>query len=837
MKYHVKILLRLIRAMATIVSLVFIAELALFSAPAAAQEKQRAGSPGYEITSMLGNSRLVTIVSRDGIISTQYEEATDPKKPTRGAILRYSDGSLWGIDFARQEVIATNMPAQLRRLEALVKYAVSAVPGGRDSYGQGGFSGVLRKLRDTDKIGSHELLAYSLTENHRQWRLWYATDLPHPDAQLLKGLENLSPLDKASQPILAETLGRPLVRVEVRTMAGLWKTVLTTKSISPVTVRSDSFKPPAQFKTGTYESYKKMLAHPASRPEVSAHATLGNGPVMANPELYVVFWGAALNAKPRSGAISELFSSMNATFADRYMENLSQYGVGRGKIVGVYHRTGLPSMDVGNANFAAISLLVYDIGFSENAPIFWWSIGGHDPLYAVLVAESEVDPKHWGGYHFVAFSLTHAVLPFPLNLFAHDGIPWMIVKVPDEALDLPLEGLAQRSNCLRDDPAFPVFPPNVCVAIRGQKKNDNFVDADGGFDKATQRFGHEFVEATTDPFPIFGWTDRLKLPPQTESELADICRNEPKIVVGQTMFETYWSNKDNACVPAVGLTLKVFEPQSGQILDFVQNPVLARGWAEGPVDGSLTDKIQWEVDNDPVGMGSLVSAGTLKIGPHMIRATVRSIADPRVEASQKVAIFISAQAPQVKIYSPPDDASFGTDEAILFRGGSSEHAPPLLNHTWTINGLELGDTAEFSKLISTEGDKVIRLSGKDASGLTGSATVTIHVTGPTGKATVHIIEPANNAAFMSAQTAFSFTDRSDPIKFTAQVTDPLATIGPAAIRWESDIDGFLGTGSSLTVRLRGGPCGIADHKITVTITDPAGRGSTDTITVSVGQIC
>jgi hypothetical protein len=65
--------------------------------------------------------------------------------PTCVAILRYSDGSLCGIDFARQEVIATNMPGQLRRLEALVKYAVSAVPAGRNPYGQGGFFGELRR--------------------------------------------------------------------------------------------------------------------------------------------------------------------------------------------------------------------------------------------------------------------------------------------------------------------------------------------------------------------------------------------------------------------------------------------------------------------------------------------------------------------------------------------------------------------------------------------------------------------------------------------------------------------------------------------------------------------
>jgi hypothetical protein len=824
-RYHAKTLLRLTEARTIIVALCFMILFTLFSPPVDAQKRQRAGAPGYEITSILGNSRLVIIASRDGIISTQYEEAADPKKPTRGAILRYSDGSLWGIDFANRKVIATNLAAQVRQLERFVQYAVSAVPAGRDPYRQGGFSGALRRLPDTDKIGSHQLLAYSLTENHRQWRLWYASDLLHPDARFMKSLESLSPLDQPSRPILKEILGKPLVRVEVRTAAGLWKTVLTTTSIRPVTVRSDSFKPPPRFKTAAYDSHQRIRAHTSNQPQVSATARSGAGPVMANAELYVVFWGPALNRTPASGAMIELFSSMNATLSKRYIEHLSQYGVDSAKIAGVYHRSGAPSRDVGNANFAAISALVYDIGFNENAPIFWWSIGGHDPLYAVFVTESEVNASSWGGYHFVAFSLTHLVLPFPLSLFAHDGIPWLIVKVPDEALMLPLQGLAQRVNCLRGSP---VFPPDVCTAIRG-------INGDGGFDKATRMFGHELVEATTDPFPFFGWSDVFKQPAWTESELADICRNEPSTAVGQTVLATYWSNKHRACVPKAGPTLKIFEPQAGQVLAFVQNPIVVRGWAEDPIDGVLADHINWSVDETPVGAGSTISAGTLALGQHIVRATVRNIAG--VEASETISIFISGQVPQVKIYAPADGASFGTDEVVVFRGGSPEHSVPLSNHMWTINGADLGNSPEFSKLITTEGDKVIRLSGADASGLTGSAAITIHVTAPTRKATVKITEPANNAAFTALTPAGNITDHSMPIKFTAQVTDSTGTLVPGTVRWESSLDGALGTGSSITVRLRGGPCGVGDHKITVTFTDAAGRTSTDTISVSVGQIC
>ena len=76
--------LRLTGARTIIVALCFMILFTLFSPPVDAQKRQRAGGPGYEITCSSGNSRLVTIASSDGIISTQYEEAADPKNQLAG---------------------------------------------------------------------------------------------------------------------------------------------------------------------------------------------------------------------------------------------------------------------------------------------------------------------------------------------------------------------------------------------------------------------------------------------------------------------------------------------------------------------------------------------------------------------------------------------------------------------------------------------------------------------------------------------------------------------------------------------------------------------------------
>jgi hypothetical protein len=410
---------------------------------------------------------------------------------------------------------------------------------------------------------------------------------------------------------------------------------------------------------------------------------------------------------------------------------------------------------VGDANFAAASAMVYDIGFNEDAPIFWWELGGHDPLYALFVTDSEVEGGSWSGYHFLAISLTHLVLPFPLSLFAHDGMPYFVAKLPHGGLTLPREVLAFRPDCRLH--RTPAPPPDTCNAI-------------SAFDEGTRTMTHELVEAATDPYPFFGWSDPTKQPAATRSELADICEAAPDwipgaTVVGESYVSTFWSNGDAGCVPESRPSLTIFEPTAGQAIPFVANPVILRGAAVDPIDGPIGDRIRWNIPGVPQLAGATVSR-SLPLGSYTAHASVTNTSG--AAAAQDVSFSVVDQPPQVVIYSPANGASFGTDETILFRSGSPPGQQPLLDPTWTLDGAPFANTDTFTARINTTGSRTVTFSGASASGLRGSQSVTVNITPPTGAPGIQITAPANNASFPARDASGNLSDHSLPISFVAK---------------------------------------------------------------------
>jgi hypothetical protein len=284
-------------------------------------------------------------------------------------------------------------------------------------------------------------------------------------------------------------------------------------------------------------------------------------------------------------------------------------------------------------------------------------------------------------------------------------------------------------------------------------------------------------------------------------------------------------------------TVKIFEPEAGKVLS-PAGPIVLRGWAQDPVDGVIPEKLTWQVDGSTVGQGSPVSAGNLRLGQHSITASAQN--SQGLVTSITESVSISAQAPRATIYTPADQSSFGTDQAIVFRGGATDVQQgdlPASALSWSIDGVHLGDGPNFTAKIAAVGDRAIQLAATNTSGLSTSTTVTVHIGAPAGKPSVEVTQPINNAAFAARNPDGSLANHSQLITFTAQATDSSGAVIPATILWTSDIDGVLGTGPSITHSLRGGPCGITLHKITVTVTDHSGRSVTDTIVVSVGQIC
>src|SRR5262249_52274023 len=153
--------------------------------------------------------------------------------------------------------------------------------------------------------------------------------------------------------------------------------------------------------------------------------------------------------------------------------------------------------------------------FSGEGPMFWFTVGGDDPLYAVYIPESVVGGEdNWGGVHLMAPNYIFAYCPFPFSLFVHDGMPYAVSKVRECGLELGSFQLYNRCNA-----------PASIQQCSDPSSLYSWVGALGNFDAATRHMSHEYVEAVTDPFPPFGWGDPGSGSDfAKEGEAADICR-------------------------------------------------------------------------------------------------------------------------------------------------------------------------------------------------------------------------------------------------------------------------------------------------------------------------
>jgi len=777
-----------------------------------------ADGPGVEITSRIGTTRLVTVYSAEGVISTQYGDGATQPAPLRGVILRYSDRALWGIDFRGHTCIATTLTAQDERRQSMRIQAIKATPPGRpNDPPRVRAPGVLERLPATDHIGTFALRAYRFKDSEREWRLWYAATARSTPSALVTEVARNIPVDSRSRNNLKDIVSHPLVRVELRS-ANDWKVVLSTDAIRQVQVKTTDFAPPPSFTITSTASDVSVLGGQGGY-DLSATAKPGPGPVMAHPELVVVFWGQPFAQGYASApGMEAILAGLNSAVDFRYIKYLSQYGVESAAISNVYYDSSVPSRDVGASNFAAIDALVYTVGFRENAPRFWWAVGGHDPLYAIFVNENALDNSRWTGYHFLAYTLTDLLMPWPFSLFAHDGMPWVVVKVPDAALSLPVEGSWQRASCDVPTP----LNATLCASIHA-------------VDETTTRFSHELVEAATDPYPFSAWIDPDKTPVWLSGEISDICEGDPRpwgdrTLVGDSMVSTYWSNNEKGCVPESRPSIKVIDPVAGAVLPGLAGTLVLRGWADDPIYGPIPEQIMWQVDGTAVGRGAWVNVSGLPLGPHMIGATIQETQEHhKVFAHVDESVTLAAAAPQVVIYKPTDGASYGSDELVVFRGAAMDAlgalAPAAM--AWTANGVDVGAGTQFTARLQPAGDRLVQLVGKNAAGQT-SAAITIHITPPTGKPSVQISQPSNNAGF----------ERGEQIAFAVEVTDGNGAAVPATIRWVSDPDGLLDTQAKFSRILSSpSPCGASTRTITVSATNPAGLTATDSIVITVGKIC
>ncbi len=271
--------------------------------------------------------------------------------------------------------------------------------------------------------------------------------------------------------------------------------------------------------------------------------------------------------------------------------------------------------------------------------------------------------------------------------------------------------------------------------------------------------------------------------------------------------------------PNVAPVVTIASPANGFTVD-AGTPIAFAGSAQDDFDGNLTSQLAWSSSIDgPLFTGASKTV-LLHEGVHTIHAAVTD--SDHATGAADVTVTVRPTPPVVAIAKPAT-----TD--LLFAGNPIAFSASALDATegdmsaklvWTSSiGGQIGTGASFSVSTLAPGTHTIRAAVTDASGLVGSAQETI-VVGPVDVLPqLTLLSPADGAAF--------FTGRTVLLKATATDSED-GDLG-AAITWQSNRDGVLGTGSPLSIAT----LSAGTHVLTAHVADHLGAPADASATITV----
>ncbi len=798
------------------------AAMALFALGGFATVARAAG--GWVVTQRDGAGTSRVMLTPGGL---RYELLTPSRKGAKpkaqlGVVVRYRDRRLLLLDPATRRYQELSLVTALADYRAELRASAKAQPserlpvkpGTKRRSGQAPLAlprARLRKLPLTARIRGVRARAYLLQAGSSRERLWFSATLPAPPPAvraLLSGtVSGVSALTRAT----GSQAGRIPLRIDIPKGGG-WTTVLRTTSIRRTGSRTPSLHPPGAYKPKSMlqrvpKGRSKKAAYGADVPAtvIRCGIIVLCGPISEHPDLWAFYWGThfAEHRDLINGVNHALQNFVGDEFADgnspAFWGPLGQYGVGKGRFLGSQVVNERPDGSVGSWNFFDIDWFVITHRYGSDAPNIWWRWGDHDPILAIFVDEEQVDSSGWNGYHF--FTPTEASL---IAGIAHANMPWFIVKVPGV-------------STLASDDQF-------------------HTKLHGVLDQTTRRAAHEFVEAATDPYPFTSWADPLKEPIWEQGEIGDICSQgdikpygmAARTVKTGTAFSTYWSNRDDACMPDSRPSLRLTYPTGPVTIGYrVEQTFLAQ--ADDTFDGSVSAaNIRWIDDvSDQIGTGLAFTTKNLQPGIHHISVTATNSLGATRTAGPVTVTVNAPLPPAVRIDSPAAGSSFGTDQKLNLRGSvfDPQEGDVGAQATWSVDGTTVGTGAALlTTQITTQGTHAITLSYRNSAGILGTATVNVTIGPASGKPSVTITDPPLLEGYVDR-----YVTPGVPFKLAALAdTQGVATISnPSGYVWASDIDGVLGTGSTLN----GATLTAGTHHVTVTVTDNLNRVGTDTITI------
>jgi uncharacterized delta-60 repeat protein len=226
--------------------------------------------------------------------------------------------------------------------------------------------------------------------------------------------------------------------------------------------------------------------------------------------------------------------------------------------------------------------------------------------------------------------------------------------------------------------------------------------------------------------------------------------------------------------------------------------------------GNISNLIKWYSNiQGYLGTGQSLSV-LLSQGNHIITASIQDNAGSI--ASATVSVTIKYTPPVSIIIQPVANQTLNYHDTLTFIGHATDLQDGALhgsNLRWysTLNGfLGLGDTLKIASL--TFGAHTISLKAIDSNGADSTVKV-LNIYIDAGQPTCIITQPANGANFFYGNL----------ITLSGTATDPQnGMLTGSSIKWYSDVDGFIGTGSSISTN----SLSTGNQTVTLSVTDQEG---------------
>jgi hypothetical protein len=233
------------------------------------------------------------------------------------------------------------------------------------------------------------------------------------------------------------------------------------------------------------------VIHKAAAAATSAQLIYNNGPLIAQAEVFTIFWGSGWNQSAMAPLIAQINQFFDYILTSALIDQMSEYSTGQYQI-GRGKRTGtvtLTNPNVGSTvDDSAIQKMLQDQISAGKLPpanpnlIYFVFL----PSGVTVTQGGSASCQVFCGYHdAVAGDIFYAVMPFP-----------------------------------------------DCSGCSSNLSN---------FDALTVTASHELCEAITDPVPGQGWYDNQN------GEIGDICAWQTK-KIGQYTVQKEWSNKSSRCI-------------------------------------------------------------------------------------------------------------------------------------------------------------------------------------------------------------------------------------------------------------------------------------------------